>query len=113
MTARVFDFDQAIVRLPPRSVSDGLRAGDHDGPSYDAVVAEHAAYVVALEQAGLAVTVLPPLEAHPDSLFVEDAAFVFPEGAIVLRPGGNAASTSSAPLRRHRTVAPAPADPGA
>lgn len=102
MTARVFDFDQAIVRLPPRSVSDGLRAGDHDGPSYDAVVAEHAAYVVALEQAGLAVTVLPPLEEYPDSVFVEDAALVVPEGAIMLRPG--APSRAGEPVAMRPTI---------
>jgi len=33
------------------------------------------------------VTELPALEAFPDSLFVEDAALVFPEAAIVLNPG--------------------------
>ena len=30
---------------------------------------------------------LPPLEAYPDSMFVEDPALVFTEGAILLRPG--------------------------
>jgi dimethylargininase len=30
---------------------------------------------------------LPPLPEHPDSVFVEDPAFVLPEGAILLRPG--------------------------
>jgi dimethylargininase len=33
------------------------------------------------------VDVLPPLEDYPDSVFVEDPALVFPEGAILLRPG--------------------------
>jgi dimethylargininase len=83
----LFDFDRAIVREPARTVSDGLRAGDHDGPSYEGVAAEHAAYVTALETAGLAVEVLPPLEAYPDSMFVEDPALVFSQGAILLRPG--------------------------
>lgn len=40
-----------------------------------------------LTRLGLTVDVLPPLDAFPDSLFVEDPALVFPEGAIVLRPG--------------------------
>jgi dimethylargininase len=31
--------------------------------------------------------VLPPLEQFPDSMFVEDPALVFSEGAILLRPG--------------------------
>lgn len=83
----LFHFDSAIVRSPGRSVVDGLRAGDHEGPTYAAVAAEHAAYVAALEGAGLAVETLPPLEAFPDSMFVEDPALVFAEGAILLRPG--------------------------
>jgi len=83
----LFDFDRAIVRSPARSVTDGLKSGSHDGPGYDAVAAEHAAYVAALKRAGLMVDVLPPLEAFPDSMFVEDPALVFSRGAILLRPG--------------------------
>lgn len=87
MSSRVFDFDSALVRTPAPSVVDGLRAGDHAGPSYKGVMAEHCAYVAALEAAGVAVEILPALAAFPDSVFVEDPAFVLPEGAIVLRPG--------------------------
>ncbi|MBU6156962.1 MAG: dimethylarginine dimethylaminohydrolase [Alphaproteobacteria bacterium] len=80
-------FTQALVRLPGRSVVDGLRAIDRGAPCLAGVVAEHAAYVRALEAAGVSVEVLPALEAFADSLFVEDTALVFPEGAILLRPG--------------------------
>ena len=83
----VFRFDSALVRTPARSVVHGLRADDRGDPSYDGVVREHDAYVAALRAAGVEVTVLPPLEAFPDSLFVEDPALVFAEGAILLRPG--------------------------
>ena len=83
----VFRFDSALVRTPSRSVVRGLRADDRGDPSYDGVVREHEAYVTALRAAGVEVTVLPPLEAFPDSLFVEDPALVFGEGAILLRPG--------------------------
>lgn len=83
---RVFDFDRAIVRRPGRSVVSGIRSGPN-APSYEGVVAEHDAYIAALRAAGLAVDVLPPLEAFPDSVFVEDPAMVFSEGAILLRPG--------------------------
>jgi len=86
MTIRVFDFDRAIVRQPAPSVVDGLRSGG-EPPSYDRVLAEHRAYVAALEAAGVAVETLPPLPEHPDSVFVEDPAFVLPEGAVLLRPG--------------------------
>jgi dimethylargininase len=83
---RVFDFAHAIVRTPGRSVTGGLRTTPQ-APSYDGVIAEHRAYVAALREAGLAVDVLPPLEAFPDSVFVEDPAFAVPEGAVLLRPG--------------------------
>lgn len=83
---RVFDFDRAIVREPAPSVVEGLRTGP-EAPRFEQVLAEHRAYVAALEAAGVEVDSLPPLPDHPDSVFVEDPAFVLPEGAILLRPG--------------------------
>ena len=105
----VCDFDSAIVRSPGASVVDGLRAGDHDGPDFAAVAAEHRAYVAALEASGLKVETLPALESFPDSVFVEDPAFVLPEGAIVLRPGapsriGEARAIAPALERRFERV---------
>lgn len=96
---RVFDFDSAIVREPGRSVVDGIRNDASAVPSYEGVRSEHRAYVAALRAAGLAVDVLPPLEAHPDSIFVEDPALVLPEGAIVLRPGAPARLAEGAAIR--------------
>lgn len=83
----VFDFTHAIVREPGHSVVAGLREDATAEPSYDGVRREHAAYVAALRNAGVEVDVLPPLEDFPDSIFVEDPALVFAEGAILLRPG--------------------------
>lgn len=82
----VFAFDSAIVRAPAPSVVDGLRTGA-EAPSYAGVRAEFEAYAAALAAAGLAVERLDPLDDHPDAVFVEDPAFVLPEGAIVLKPG--------------------------
>lgn len=83
----VYHFNSVIVREPSRSVVNGLRADDRGDPTYEGVAAEHAAYIQAMRDAGVEVTVLPVLEEFPDSIFVEDPALVFPEGAIVLRPG--------------------------
>ncbi|MER8927744.1 arginine deiminase family protein [Mesorhizobium sp. M0859] len=83
----VYEFNSAIVREPSISVVNGLRADDRGGPTYEGVKAEHDAYIAALRDAGVEVTVLPPLEAFPDSIFVEDPALVFTDGAILLRPG--------------------------
>jgi dimethylargininase len=87
MSMRVFDFNTALVRLPGRSVVNGLRARPGPAPEFDALVAEHRAYVAALRAAGVAVTELEALEPFPDSMFVEDPALVFGEAAVLLRPG--------------------------
>lgn len=83
----VYRFNSAIVREPCISVLNGVRANDQGSPTYEGVKAEHDAYVAALRNAGVEVTVLPALETFPDSIFVEDPALVFSEGAILLRPG--------------------------
>jgi dimethylargininase len=84
---RVFDFNSAIVRSPPSSVVNGLRANPGPAPTFEKVVAEHAAYREALVRAGLRVTVLEAMEKFPDSMFVEDPALVFDRAAVLLRPG--------------------------
>ena len=82
-----YRFDRAISRRPGASVVNGLRAGGGPDPSLAGVLAEHAAYIAALEAAGLTVTLLDPLEDFPDAIFVEDPALVFPDCAILLNPG--------------------------
>jgi dimethylargininase len=94
-------FNRAIVRTPSPSVVEGLRAVDYGAPSYEGVLAEHRAYVRALEQLGVTVETLPALDAFPDSVFVEDTALVFTGAAILLRPG--------APSRRGEAPEMAPA----
>jgi dimethylargininase len=84
---RVYDFNSAIVRTPGKSVVHGLSATAGPAPLFEAILAEHQAYVAALRAAGVAVTILPALEHFPDSIFVEDPALVFTAGAILLRPG--------------------------
>jgi dimethylargininase len=48
---------------------------------------EHAAYVLALRGLGLDVITLPAAADLPDCVFVEDAAVVLPECAVITRPG--------------------------
>lgn len=105
----ITDFNRALVRTPARSVVRGLRAVDVGAPSYEGVLAEHAAYVAALDAAGVKVEVLGANEDFPDSVFVEDAAFVFGDSAICLRPGaatraGEAAEMSPVLRRRFERV---------
>jgi dimethylargininase len=83
----VFSFTHAIVRQPGASAVNGLRDNPAIVPDHTGLAAEHAAYVAALAAAGIDVAILEPLEAFPDSMFVEDPALVFDTGAILLRPG--------------------------
>ena len=83
----IFEFDSALVRAPARSVIHGLSSQPGPRPLFEAIEREHAEYVRALEECGLSVETLPPLEDFPDSIFVEDPALVFANAAVVLRPG--------------------------
>ena len=87
MSARAYTFSHAIVRAPSRSIAGGLRALDTGDPDLHLLKQHHDAYVATLASTGAAVTELEPLEAYPDSVFVEDTALCLAEGAIVLRPG--------------------------
>jgi len=82
-----YHFNSAIVRTPSASVVRGLRAHECGDPDYNDLKMEHQAYIAALESLGLDVKVLPELTAFPDSVFVEDPAVVFSEGAVLLRSG--------------------------
>jgi len=84
-----YRFTDAVVRRPGLSVVGGLRAVDRGQPDVKLFRVEHSAYVKVLKRAGLKVEVLPPLEAFPDSVFVEDAALCLPEGTVILRPGAS------------------------
>jgi dimethylargininase len=51
--------------------------------------AQHRAYVNALSQLGCEVIELPAEADLPDSVFVEDTAFILPEAAVITRPGAD------------------------
>lgn len=94
-----YRFTHAIARTPSDSVSHGLRAVQTGDPSGETFRAEHGLYLKALQEAGLTVDVLPPLEAYPDSCFVEDPAYCLPEGAVLLRPGAESRAGEVAEIR--------------
>lgn len=51
--------------------------------------AQHQDYVQALKDLGCDVIELPPEADLPDSVFVEDTAFILPEAAVITRPGAD------------------------
>ncbi|KFN49840.1 dimethylarginine dimethylaminohydrolase family protein [Arenimonas composti] len=110
-------FTHAIARLPGANYADGLTRVDLGRPDLAETLRQHAAYVDALRDCGLAVEVLPADPAYPDGTFVEDTAIVLPgEAAILCRPGadsrrGEVAAVAAA-LRRHFPRPDAIAAPG-
>lgn len=97
-------FKYALVRRPGRSISNGLSTLNLGQPSYPRALAQHDAYVEALQQCGLEVICLDPLEEFPDSTFVEDAAVLIKDCAILTAPG------ASSRRREVAAIAPVLAD---
>ena len=80
-------FTRAIVRTPAPSLTEGLTSAQLGKPDYALALQQHAAYIAALQACGLAVTVLEPDPAYPDSCFVEDTAVLAERLAVITRPG--------------------------
>ena len=101
MVAKSHTFTHAICRTPSPSSVDGLRAVDTGTPDFTTFLAHHTDYVAALRETGAEVTVLGPLDAFPDSVFVEDAALCLPEGAVIMRPGAPSRLGEAAEMAPH------------
>jgi dimethylargininase len=80
-------FTHAIVRSPGPDAAQGLTTAHLGAADHQRLLTQHAAYVAALKTLGLELTHLAALPAHPDAYFIEDAALIFPELAIITRPG--------------------------
>lgn len=96
-----FRFSHAITRQPGESITHGLRDKDVGDPSPQRFMAEHEAYVEALKEAGVSVTVLPAWEEFPDSVFIEDSALCLPRCAVLMRPGAATRTGESAGMAAH------------
>lgn len=80
-------FSNALVRTPGHSVIDGIDDYANLGQTdYPTALAQHQAYVALLKDRGVTVTVLDPLEAFPDSCFVEDPTVVAADFAVITNP---------------------------
>jgi len=107
-------FTKAIVRIPGSNFADGLTTVSLGVPHLDEVLTQHAHYCDALRECGLELTILMPDLAHPDSTFVEDAAILTPQAAILTRPGAASREGEVAAIRptlEHFYSAPLTIDP--
>lgn len=82
-------FTKAIVRIPCENMTEGLSSTDLGKPEYSIALFQHQQYILALQSCGLAVSILPPDNNFPDSTFVEDAALLTPNVAIITNPGAS------------------------
>lgn len=81
-------FQNVIVRRPCRAMVEGITSNPQLGkPDYEKALAQHDAYITALQRCGVNVTVLPADERYPDSCFVEDPAVITRKCAIITNPG--------------------------
>lgn len=81
------NFTKAIVRKPSRSLVKGISSAGIGTPDYELACSQHWAYVEALQECGVKVIVLEPMEDFPDSVFVEDVALCTSSCAIITNPG--------------------------
>lgn len=114
-------FKHAIVRQPSKNFAEGLTTFQGPSPNYEKALQQHEAYCAALQKCGLELTRLDPDPIHPDSTFVEDAAVVTPNAAILTRPGAKSRAGEvekiRAPLEKflktiHEITAPGTLDGG-
>ena len=80
-------FNKAIVRIPGKSMINGLTTVELGLPDYEIALMQHEEYIKALEMCGLEVIVLDSDENYPDSTFVEDNALLTKDCAIIMNPG--------------------------
>ena len=83
------NFTHAITRSPAKNFAEGLTSAGLGVADFAIMQAQHEAYVAALRDAGLEVQVLDAAPRYPDAYFVEDAAVVAPEVAVIARPGAS------------------------
>jgi len=80
-------FTRALVCPPAASFDAGLTTAALGAPDLARAREQHERYCAALAELGLALVHLAPDERFPDSTFVEDAAVVTSELAVITRPG--------------------------
>ena len=90
-------YSRAVVRRPGSSLVHGLTTAAFGPPDLERARRQHGGYIDALKNLGLTVSLLPPVESLPDSVFVEDTAVAAGECVVLCAPG--------APSRRGEVAA--------
>jgi len=80
-------FTRVVTRRPARSLGSGLTGAGLGSPDPDLAARQHKAYCETLRSCGVEVIVLDAVKEYPDSTFVEDAAVIAGNRAVITRPG--------------------------
>lgn len=78
---------KALVRKPGRNFCDGVTEAELGAPNFELAVSQHNNYCQLLESCGIELIKLEADPAHPDCCFVEDAAIIVGDTAVVTRLG--------------------------
>ncbi|MDP6865859.1 MAG: arginine deiminase family protein [Candidatus Poseidoniaceae archaeon] len=96
-TVRTDQKQRVLMRAVPESFSKALASFFGSGPTDISLAkTQHSAYVQALLDCGLEVTILPADENHPDCIFVEDQAIVI-DGHVLLPVPGHPSRVAEQP----------------
>src|SRR6476660_2108949 len=91
------DARRALVRRPSRRLAEGLVTHLERKPvDLDLALAQWDGYVAALHGAGWETLEVPPADACPDSVFVEDTVVMYGDRAVITRPGADARKPETA-----------------
>ena len=81
-------FNNVIVKKPCEAMVNGITSAPELGkPDFALAARQHDAYIAALTQCGVDVTILEADEEFPDSCFVEDTAVITKKCAVITNPG--------------------------
>lgn len=97
-------FKNVIVRVPSKTIVDGISSADLGKPIYGKALKQHEDYVSALTKTGVNVTVLEPNDDFPDSCFVEDVALCTKKCVIITRPGAESRRKEAALEDMHHAL---------
>lgn len=79
-------YQNAITRIPPQSMASGITT-QSEAPDISLALKQHQQYIDTLKQLKISVSTLDAEEKYPDCHFVEDAAIIHHNVAIMTRPG--------------------------
>lgn len=92
-------YKNVIVRRPCKAMVEGISAPELGTPDYKKLLAQHDAYISALKQCDVVVTILEADEDFPDSCFIEDTAVITKNCAIICNPNTQSRKKEAAIIR--------------